>query len=262
MRRLSATLALLGLTLTLAACAGDSPVAMPDVVGKPLEEAISEVADAGIEEEAEILGGGMFGVVDESNWTVCSQEPPAGTQNPVAPILTVDRECGTEVASEVTPDEEETESAAAEPSPTYIYEGPEYDVVVMDANQGKAGRDQYWVSIAPVDYSSEAYKEQVKLVIEDVAHQYGSDLIWVYVVSDEEIAQAEAASTAADFVEEFGADYAQNDIPQKEVDGWVASYSGGVDPDSGEASESADAFEVLWHPYGDLEIETWRPSDK
>ena len=40
-----------------------------------------------------IVGGGVLGVVDESNWTVCTQEPPAGDTIEDAPRLVVDRDC-------------------------------------------------------------------------------------------------------------------------------------------------------------------------
>lgn len=66
---------------------------MPDVVGKRLDIAISDVQRAGFEDEIEVLGGGMFGVVDESNWTVCRQKPASGTEISAAPRMTVERTC-------------------------------------------------------------------------------------------------------------------------------------------------------------------------
>ena len=65
---------------------------MPDVVGKRLDVALSDVERAGFSDEVEVLGGGFFGVVDESNWKVCEQSPAAG-ELVSAPRLTVDRTC-------------------------------------------------------------------------------------------------------------------------------------------------------------------------
>lgn len=48
-------------------------------------------------------------------------------------------------------------------------------------------------------------------------------------------------------------------VPQKEKTEWVASYTGGFDPDAGEASDSAKAFEVIWFIAADAEIEKWKP---
>lgn len=88
---------------------------MPDLVGKTLDVAKSDVEQAGFEDEVEVVGGGMFGIVVESNWTVCSQDPASGKPITDAPQLTVDRSCGEEEAEEEA--EEPTESpSAAEPS--------------------------------------------------------------------------------------------------------------------------------------------------
>ncbi|MGD8202436.1 PASTA domain-containing protein [Ornithinimicrobium sp. W1679] len=105
MRTAWGVLAATALILPLAACSEDEPITMPDVVGKSLDVANSDVERAGFGDEVEVLGGGLFGIVDESNWTVCSQEPGGGSEITSAPRLTVDRTCG-----------ENEPSAAAEPS--------------------------------------------------------------------------------------------------------------------------------------------------
>ena len=58
--------------------ASTDAVVMPDVVGKQLDVALSDIERGGIDDEVEVLGGGTFGVVDESNWMVCEQLPEAG----------------------------------------------------------------------------------------------------------------------------------------------------------------------------------------
>jgi beta-lactam-binding protein with PASTA domain len=66
---------------------------MPEIVGERLDVALSDIERAGFDEEVEVLGGGTFGVLDESNWTVCSQEPVSGEEITSAPRITVDRSC-------------------------------------------------------------------------------------------------------------------------------------------------------------------------
>jgi hypothetical protein len=91
-------------------------------------------------------------------------------------------------------------------------------------------------------------KDQVKVIIADIAHKENTDKLLVQVVTDKEIIEAESNSTIADFMDEHGADYFKNVIAPKEKSDWVASYTGGFDPDTGGPSESAAAFEVLWRP--------------
>lgn len=80
------------LIATLSACGGED-VVMPDLAGKRLDIALSDLDRAGYGDEPEVLGGGMFGVVDESNWTICDQEPAPGDIVSTTPRLTVDRTC-------------------------------------------------------------------------------------------------------------------------------------------------------------------------
>jgi hypothetical protein len=59
-------------------------------VGQRLDVAESDAEEAGI--NVKVLGGGTFGVVVPSHWTVCKQEPSSGaTANRVK--LIVAREC-------------------------------------------------------------------------------------------------------------------------------------------------------------------------
>jgi Domain of unknown function (DUF4839) len=86
-----------GLLLGIAGCGTGTAAVMPAVTGKKLDVAEKAIGDAGIRGEVEIDGGGLFGVVDKSNWEVCRQRPAAGevaTTNP--PQLTVKRSCDEE----------------------------------------------------------------------------------------------------------------------------------------------------------------------
>lgn len=94
---------------------------MPDVVGKTLDVALSDLDRAGVnEDDVEVAGGGLFGIVDKSNWQVCEQLPESGATVDGEPRLVVDRSCGeddedpTEEANE--PAAEPTEEASAEPA--------------------------------------------------------------------------------------------------------------------------------------------------
>ncbi|WP_146197137.1 hypothetical protein [Serinibacter arcticus] len=139
------------------------------------------------------------------------------------------------------------------------YAGPPYEVVITDENIGPAGLSQYWVTIENLDVSSTAYRDAVKEVVSDVAAGEQSADVIVTVVTDRKIAEAESPSTVLDFIEEYGDDYLVNAIPTLEVEGWVASYSGGLNPDQADPTDALDGYEILWWPYGDLEVEAWKP---
>ncbi len=156
-----------------------------------------------------------------------------------------------------TPTPSETPEETKTASPEYVYAGPAYEVVVADENIGPAELKQIWVYVARLDTTT-AYKNQVKLIITDLAHKEGTAKFLAEVVTNKEIAEAEAFSTQEDFVEEYGDDYFLRDIPKMEKAGYVASYAGGFDYDSGEASD--DAFEVTWMIASDNpEFEDWKP---
>lgn len=161
-------------------------------------------------------------------------------------------------APELASEKPEQPTAVAEEP--YAYAGPQYDVVVVDRNQGPARLTSYWVSTQGFDYSTEAYREQVKLLVADVARAEGAAELIVQVVTDRDIALAESPSTYQAFAAERGTDYVVNTIPQKEKLGWVATYTGGFDYNTGKASRSARAYEVVWRPYATSELETWKPT--
>jgi hypothetical protein len=233
---------------------------MPGVTGRQLDVALDGIKRAGFEDEVDVDGGGTFGVVVESNWEVCDQSPAAGDAIKEAPRLTVDRSCddgSSSGSTQTTTSEPEQTTTSA---PAYTYAGPTYEVVTADKGAGMGVLDQYWVHTDQLDYSTDAYKDQLKLLISDVARSAGTNKLIVEVVTDKEIAEAEAASTYEDFVAEHGADYAVNVIPEKEKAGWVASYTGGIDLDAGELSDLDTAFGIDWFPASDNPTsERWKP---
>ena len=87
--------------------ASTDAVIMPDVVGKQLDVALSDIERGGIDDEVEVLGGGTFGVIDESKWMVCEQLPslpaPASTEPPPstdpAPVENITPENNAELAA-------------------------------------------------------------------------------------------------------------------------------------------------------------------
>lgn len=52
--------------------------AVPALVGEPLDSAKARLAEAQFEVDVE--GGGLFGVLDDTNWEISGQEPAPGTQ--------------------------------------------------------------------------------------------------------------------------------------------------------------------------------------
>ncbi len=71
---------------------GDA-MTLPSLVGMQLDEATTVLDDAGLQREVD--GGGLFGVLDDSGWTVCGTTPEPGAD--VVPddvvIVHVDRSC-------------------------------------------------------------------------------------------------------------------------------------------------------------------------
>jgi hypothetical protein len=148
-------------------------------------------------------------------------------------------------------------TAAVTGQPPYTYTGPKYQVVTVDRALGPAKLDQHWVLIKPV--SAARLKTDVKAIVTDIARKAGTDKLMVEVVTSREIAEAEAVSTYERFVEEHGEVYAINRIPEMEKTQWVASYTGGFDPELSEPSDAKGAFEILWRPAATRELEKWRP---
>lgn len=92
---------------------------MPDVTGKKLDVAKGDIKDAGFDDEVKVAGGGLFGVVMESNWTVCDQSPPAGKSVTGSPRLTVKRSCDDEPQKpSEAPSSSSSETPSASPSET------------------------------------------------------------------------------------------------------------------------------------------------
>jgi PASTA domain len=101
------------LVLGLAACGskqstGSKQTIMPNVTGKRLDVAKSDIKRAGFADKVEVLGGGALGVIDAASWQVCDQLPAAGEVVTAAPRLTVDRSCG-DSSSEPAPTESKAE---------------------------------------------------------------------------------------------------------------------------------------------------------
>lgn len=247
MRTLGLALAAL-MILGLTACGATKDAIMPDVAGKSLDVALSDLERAGIGDDVEVLGGGTFGVIDESNWQVCVQMPSAGELVSEKPRLEVDRSCG----------DDDAESPAATPTEdASVYEGPNYEIVTTE--ETGVGLTQFWVLTAAQDYSTDAYKDQFKLIIADVARTAGTVDIIVQVVTEAEIIEAESAATIADWMNTHDTAYVKEFLEQRESSGWVASYTGGYDYDTSEPSTTA--YEVTWFGAStNVEIERgWMP---
>lgn len=200
-----------------------------------------------------ILGVGIAVIASQGG----DDDKPTAADSPSATETEPSEEpTASETPSEEPPPSETPTSEAPEP---YVYEGPEYEVIVTDANQGPGGLTQYWVLTNPFNYGNNAYQDQVRFIIEDVARTEGTTKLIVQVVSLDEVAFGESPSTFQDFIAEHGQDYAINVLPQKEEMHWVASFTGGVNPNTGKPSDSDSAYEIIWRPYATSEIETWKP---
>lgn len=107
--------------LSLVACGSDAePNAMPNVLGQPLDVALSTSSVPGWMMMLKSLEAAPFGVLNESNWGVCERLPPAGEPVNAVLQLSVDRQCddGAGEAEESEVDESSTPSSTSASSPT------------------------------------------------------------------------------------------------------------------------------------------------
>lgn len=114
---------------------------MPEVTGLKLDVALSDIERAGFDDEVEVLGGGTFGVLDESNWQVCEQSPAAGEAVTDSPRVTVDRSCGddekdqAEASSDESDQEPESEPSEANAEKTLTAENnTELEALLADGD--------------------------------------------------------------------------------------------------------------------------------
>jgi hypothetical protein len=114
-------------------CGSATDPAMPDVTGKKLDIAKGAIEGVGVKDEVKVDGGGVFGVVDESNWEVCEQSPAAGEAVFGAPRLTVDRSCHDDAKPAKTSEPNTTVSDPSEPAPT-ASSNPDADRVLTKDN--------------------------------------------------------------------------------------------------------------------------------
>lgn len=108
---------------------------MPNVVGSPLDTAKSDIERAGFQSDVEVLGGGLFGILDDSAWTVCEQLPAAGETMTDKPRLTVDRSC----PDEPTADDSAEPSATPEPTADAAVDGTTVDELLDRLNSADMG---------------------------------------------------------------------------------------------------------------------------
>lgn len=174
--------------------------------------------------------------------------PSASASKPVAAATQTQSEAPSQSATSSAPEAE-----------AYTYRGPKYEIVAVDEERTVAKLDQYWIYTSKLARSTAARKDQVKLIITDIAREQATDKFLLEVVTNKEIALAESPSTTESFIAEHGDDYFLKTIPKMEKAGWVASYTGGFDSNAGEASDSDAAFEVVWMPAGAPTFEKWRP---
>ncbi len=71
--------------------------AVPDVLGTRLDVAKQRVRRAGF--DVSVSGGGVLGVVDDTNWQVVAQDPPGGNTLERGSTITVDIERGSSPSS-------------------------------------------------------------------------------------------------------------------------------------------------------------------
>lgn len=254
-RRSGVVLVSSAVLVSLAGCSGGDPITMPDLVGMKLDAAKTGVQKAGFDEDVEVDGGGMFGIVVESNWTVCSQEPASGEDITDAPQLTVDRSCGDDDREATPADEEEvpaespSESAAAEPEsvPPAVVKDISVDKLLDKLNAAGMGGievgDQFRLSAEL--FGSDAWGVGASGDFSVMLKAKGGrDDLLVFV--DE----SDAAKWANGTVVEMVVEMSEVTIDGETTDGWlkaqsVKTISGGTSEKAKEAAANKKLFNEL-----------------
>jgi beta-lactam-binding protein with PASTA domain len=63
---------------TISVASKPQGTAVPALAGVPLDRALDRLESAGL--KGDVRGGGLFGVLDESSWTVVDQDPSPGSR--------------------------------------------------------------------------------------------------------------------------------------------------------------------------------------
>ena len=90
LRRTTLGLAATALLLGATACGSTRPATVPDVTGERLDVAEDTLDAAGLHHDA--VGGGAFGIILPSRWTVCREIPGPGARATEV-TLVVERSC-------------------------------------------------------------------------------------------------------------------------------------------------------------------------
>ncbi|MGZ4269282.1 MAG: PASTA domain-containing protein [Solirubrobacteraceae bacterium] len=72
---------------TLTVAARPTGTEVPTLVGERLDRALDELQRAGL--KGDVQGGGLFGVLDETNWVVSGQNPSPGARVSQGDTVTV-----------------------------------------------------------------------------------------------------------------------------------------------------------------------------
>lgn len=157
------TLLVLASVFTLATgCAQAKPQRVPDVSGKRLDYAEATLEARGL--SYDVNGGGKLGVIDDSNWWVCSQQPRAGRKATKVELV-VARSCAQPTAIPHVVglnlhEARETLEASGINVDVYTYDeyyGDDYDdAIVVERN---------WRVCRQIDTSSTSWQE-VELIVD------------------------------------------------------------------------------------------------
>ncbi|WP_197080756.1 DUF4839 domain-containing protein [Cellulomonas sp. A375-1] len=131
---------------------------MPDVTGLQLDAALAAIESAGFTKDVDVDGGGLFGVVDESNWTVCEQNPGPGEPLSGTPHLNVDRTCGEDGDEEPASAEDDPTEPEAEPTHT----APAVITAATDPDFAAILTDTDYCSVSIAQFATEHHGQTIE----------------------------------------------------------------------------------------------------
>jgi hypothetical protein len=135
-------------------------------------------------------------------------------------------------------------SPTTAPAATPQLPTPNYKQIQRNVSDRKDGKYSYYVVIDPVDLSNDGFKQNVKVVLQEIAKDNGGPDFSARVFDDEAVAKT-YLSDKTDPPLDLDVRKAHNAQEEQHL---IAGYLGGIDAYSAQPSTAASAYNISWFP--------------